>query len=180
MSEAMNSAKRHEGQLEIARAMREISQDSQSIRKRENELYNGGHNGAKTFEHKVQAYYSLRCVPQILGPIFDTLKNALKILTNELNSTCDNPVVDPETQNVYHGGNFHGDYISLEMDKLKIVVTKLTMLAERQLNYLCHDKINDILPPFLNLGVLGLNYGLQAAQFTATSLKTCSKFPTAL
>lgn len=40
---------------------------------------------------------------------------------------------------------------------------------ERQLNYLCHDKINGILPPFLNLGVLGLNYGLQAAQFTATS-----------
>ena len=43
------------------------------------------------------------------------------------------------------------------------------MLAERQLNYLCHDRVNEILPPFLNLGVLGLNYGLQAAQFTATS-----------
>jgi histidine ammonia-lyase len=108
-------------------------------------------------------------VPQILGPVFDTLKNAIKILINELNSTCDNPVVDPETQNVYHGGNFHGDYVSLEMDKVKIAITKLTMLAERQLNYLCHDRINEILPPFVNLGVLGLNYGLQAAQFTATS-----------
>jgi Histidine ammonia-lyase len=44
------------------------------------------------------------------------------------------------------------------------------MLAERQMNYLFHDRINDnILPPFVNLGVLGLNYGLQAAQFTATS-----------
>ena len=28
---------------------------------------------------------------------------------------------------------------------------------------------NGILPPFVNLGVLGLNYGLQASQFTATS-----------
>ena len=45
------------------------------------------------------------------------------------------------------------------------------MLAERQLNYLYHDKINGILPPFVNLGVLGLNYGMQAAQFTATSTK---------
>jgi histidine ammonia-lyase len=43
------------------------------------------------------------------------------------------------------------------------------MLAERQLNYLCHDRINEILPPFVNLGVLGLNYGMQASQFTATS-----------
>ena len=43
------------------------------------------------------------------------------------------------------------------------------MLAERQMNYLFHDRINGILPPFLNMGRLGLNYGLQAVQFTATS-----------
>ena len=169
MSEALNNAKRHEGQSEIARVMRQVSEGSQCIRKRENELYNGNHNGTKTFEHKVQPYYSLRCVPQILGPVFDTLKNASTVLTNELNSVCDNPIVDAETQNVYHGGNFHGDYVSLEMDKVKIAITRLTMLAERQLNYLCHDRINEILPPFVNMGVLGLNYGLQAAQFTATS-----------
>jgi histidine ammonia-lyase len=169
MSEALNGTKRHEGQVEIARMMREVSEGSQCIYKRENELYNGKHNGTKIFQHKVQSYYSLRCVPQILGPVFDTLKNAEKILINELNSTCDNPVIDPETENVYHGGNFHGDYISLEMDKMKIAITKLTMLAERQLNYLFHDRINGILPPFVNLGTLGLNYGLQASQFTATS-----------
>jgi histidine ammonia-lyase len=169
MSEALNNSKRHKGQSEIARLMREISEGSQCIRKRENELYNGKQNGAKTFEHKVQSYYSLRCVPQILGPVFDTLKTAQSILMDELNSACDNPIIDPETQNVYHGGNFHGDYISLEMDKMKIAITKLIMLVERQLNYLLHDKINGILPSFVNLGVLGLNYGLQASQFTATS-----------
>ena len=169
MSEALNNTKLHEGQAEIARRMRQISGDSRCISNRENELYNGKQNGTKKFEHKIQSYYSLRCVPQILGPIYDTLQFAEKILINELNSTCDNPVVDVETQNVYHGGNFHGDYISLEMDKMKIAVTKLTMLAERQLNYLCHDRINGILPPFVNLGTLGLNYGVQALQFTATS-----------
>jgi histidine ammonia-lyase len=70
---------------------------------------------------------------------------------------------------VYHGGNFHGDYISLEMDKLKIVIAKLTMLSERQLNYLLNSKLNEILPPFVNLGVLGFNFGMQGVQFTATS-----------
>ena len=169
MSEALNATKLHEGQREIARIMRELSYNSHCIRQRENELYNGKHNETKTFEHKVQSYYSLRCVPQILGPVFDTLKSALNILINEFNSASDNPIVDPETQNVYHGGNFHGDYVSLEMDKVKIAVTKLTMLAERQLNYLFHDRINGILPPFVNLGVLGVNYGMQATQFTATS-----------
>ena len=48
-------------------------------------------------------------------------------------------------------------------------MTKLTMLAERQLNYLLNSKINEILPPFVNLGTLGFNFGMQGVQFTATS-----------
>lgn len=168
MSATLNATKRHRGQQDIAARMRQWAKGSQALRQRENELYNRIHT-EKVFDHKVQPYYSLRCTPQILGPILDTLNYAEEVLVDEINSACDNPIVDPETQNVYHGGNFHGDYISFEMDKLKIAVTKLTMLCERQLNYLCHDRINGILPPFVNLGVLGLNYGLQASQFTATS-----------
>ena len=168
VSQPLNDAKLHKGQRKIAEAMRAWMSGSQCTRKRENELYGQKHE-EKIFEHKVQPYYSLRCTPQILGPIYDTLINTEEVLINEINSACDNPIVDPETQNVYHGGNFHGDYISFEMDKLKIAITKLTMLSERQLNYLFHDRINGILPPFVNLGILGLNYGLQASQFTATS-----------
>ena len=99
----------------------------------------------------------------------ETLANARRVLENELNSACDNPIVDPDTGSVYHGGNFHGDYISLEQDKVKIALVRVAMTAERQLNYLFHDRINGILPPFLNTGTLGLNYGMQACQFTATS-----------
>ena len=79
------------------------------------------------------------------------------------------PVIDHVNQNIFHGGNFHGDYVSLEMDKLKIAITKLSMLSERQLNYLLNDKLNQKFPPFVNLGVLGLNFGMQGMQFTATS-----------
>jgi len=32
-----------------------------------------------------------------------------------------------------------------------------------------NDKLNNILPPFVNLGKLGVNFGMQGAQFTATS-----------
>jgi histidine ammonia-lyase len=90
-------------------------------------------------------------------------------LVNELNSVNDNPVIDHENKNIFHGGNFHGDYVSLEMDKLKIAITKLSMLSERQLNYLLNNKLNQKFPPFVNLGILGLNFGMQGMQFTATS-----------
>lgn len=167
-SEELNMAKRHKGQREIARTMRYILATSRCIRKRENYFYNQEIKD-NFIEHKVQEYYSLRCVPQILGAIADEADNAERVLVDELNSASDNPIIDVKTGNVYHGGNFHGDYVAFEMDKLKTGITKLTMLAERQLNYLCHNKLNGILPPFVNLGVLGLNYGVQAAQFTATS-----------
>lgn len=163
----LNEMKLHVGQRMIAAAMRDAAAGSQRLLKREIELYH--RHTEKEFTHKVQPYYSLRCTPQILGPVFDTIRRAEQVLVDELNSVDDNPVVDPVSQNVYHGGNFHGDYVSFEMDKVKIALTKLTMLVERQLNYLFHDRINGILPPFVNLGKLGLNYGLQAAQFTATS-----------
>ena len=168
MSEELNGARKHTGQGEVARLMRDRSSGSKCLKKREVELYNGIQS-EKTFSHKVQPYYSLRCVPQILGPILETMDNVERVLEEEINSVCDNPVVDMSGGSVYHGGNFHGDYVSFEMDKLKIAITKLTMLCERQLNYLMHDKINGILPPFVNLGILGLNYGMQACQFTATS-----------
>ncbi|MDR1864215.1 MAG: aromatic amino acid ammonia-lyase [Bacteroidales bacterium] len=167
MSETLNGLKYHRGQQTVAAWMRALARGSRRLLRREEMLYRK--HSERVFEHKVQPYYSLRCVPQVLGPVLDTLENAEKVLVAELNSVDDNPVVDPETKTVYHGGNFHGDYVSFEMDKLKIAVTKLTMLAERQMNYIFHDKINGILPPFVNMGVPGLNYGLQAAQFTATS-----------
>lgn len=168
MNETLNGVRRQWGQQKVAEKLREIATGSQCMLKRENELYK--HVDDKIFKHKVQPYYSLRCIPQILGPIMETIENTARVLENEVNSACDNPIVDAKTQNVYHGGNFHGDYVSFEMDKLKIAITKMTMTMERQMNYLFHDRINEgILPPFVNLGVLGLNYGLQASQFTATS-----------
>src|SRR5690606_3792234 len=160
--------KRHSGQQKVAGKMREYLRDSQLIRKREDHLYNK-ETQEEIFKDKVQEYYSLRCVPQILGPVLDTLEFSEKVLEDEINSANDNPIIIPEEKHVYHGGNFHGDYVSLEMDKLKLVVTRLTMLAERQLNYLLNSKINEILPPFVNLGRLGFNFGMQGVQFTAVS-----------
>lgn len=167
-SEELNAVKLHPGQREIACKMRENLADSPLIRKREEDLYSGK-NSEKIFKEKVQEYYSLRCIPQILGPILDTVNYTAQVLENELNSANDNPIIDVPNKQVFHGGNFHGDYIALEMDKLKLAITKLTMLSERQINYMMNSKLNEILPPFVNLGTLGFNFGMQGVQFTATS-----------
>ncbi|WP_138475864.1 HAL/PAL/TAL family ammonia-lyase [Dyadobacter bucti] len=168
-SKQLNAVKHHRGQQVVAQQMRDFVAGSGLIRNRE-ELFKDDTNlQRKEFERKIQEYYSIRCVPQIIGPILDTILYAQEVVENELNSTNDNPIVSPDDDNVFHGGNFHGDYISLEMDKVKIVLTKLSMLMERQLNFLMNSKLNGKFPPFLNAGTWGLNFGFQGVQFTATS-----------
>ena len=165
----LNIVKHHKGQNYVAEVFRNILKDSKMIRSRSEHLYNPENIQHDVFEDKVQEYYSLRCVTQVLGPVYDTLLHAEETVVNELNSVNDNPVVDVANHNIFHGGNFHGDYVSFEMDKLKIAITKLTMLSERQMNYLLNSKLNQKFPPFVNLGVLGFNFGMQGIQFTATS-----------
>ena len=167
-STPLNEVKHHYGQNRVAKALQETLKDSKLVKSREEHHYNQKVE-VDVLVEKMQEYYSIRCVPQIVGPIVDTVNYAKEVLINEINSANDNPIVDWERKNVYHGGNFHGDYVALEMDKLKISITKLSMLAERQLNFLLNNKLNNILPPFVNHGTLGLNLGMQGVQFTATS-----------
>lgn len=168
-SNALNNTKRHAGQQKVSALMLKILSGSKMMRKRSEHLYQPENLKQQYIHDKVQEYYSLRCVTQVLGPVYDTIFQAELVLVNELNSVNDNPVIDSKNKNIFHGGNFHGDYVSFEMDKLKIAIAKLSMLSERQLNYLLNDKLNQKLPPFINLGKLGLNFGMQGMQFTATS-----------
>jgi histidine ammonia-lyase len=167
-SAELNNVKKHKGQSLVAEWMRILGDDSKLLRKRHEYLYDKKITET-VIEDKVQEYYSIRCVPQILGPVMDTVYNTEKVIVDELNSVNDNPVVDTKAKNIFHGGNFHGDYIALEMDKLKIAITKLSMLAERQLNFILNSHLNQKLPPFANAGKLGLNFGIQGMQYPATS-----------
>ncbi|MEZ5042524.1 MAG: aromatic amino acid ammonia-lyase [Saprospiraceae bacterium] len=165
----LNDAKQHWGQSQIARKLINRLAGSQRVKSRAGNYEFLENQQDAVLKSKMQEYYSIRCVPQILGPIFDTLRDCERTLINEINSVSDNPIIDFEAEEVFHGGNFHGDYVSFEMDKLKLAMIKLSVLVERQLNYLFNDKLNGILPPFINQGILGLNLGLQGTQFTATS-----------
>ena len=99
LSAELNNVKLHFGQQEVAEKMRKNLFDSKLIRKREDHLYTG-ENKEDIFKEKVQEYYSLRCVPQILGPVMDTIQYVSNVLENEINSANDNPIVDVKNKQV--------------------------------------------------------------------------------
>lgn len=169
-SEKLHRLRPHPGQIAIAEQMRKILDRSPFIRSRMT-LAKHANRGTQInqINEQVQEVYSLRCVAQILGPVHETLARAWQTTETEINSVTDNPIVDWQNNKFLHGGNFHGDYIAVSMDQLKISLVKLTMLSERRLNFFLNSKINQIFPPFLNLKTPGLTLGLQALQFVATS-----------
>jgi len=171
ISEKLHALRPHEGQVNIAKQMREILASSKLLKNREifhrKERVNGD---VHLIKERVQDIYSLRCTAQVLGPIWEAVYNAKKYVDTEINAVTDNPIVDIEQKEFLHGGNFHGDYIAFAMDQLKMTLVKLTMLSERRIDSFLDPRSNlDLFPPFMNLYQPGLSLGLQGLQFVATS-----------
>ena len=169
-SQTLHELRPHPGQMAIAKSIRKILTGSKLIRNRR--VLDKNANHGKKVSHiseAVQEYYSMRCLSQVLGPVYDTLSKTWQTAEIEMNSVTDNPIVDWKNREFLHGGNFHGDYIAVAMDQLKMGLVKLTMLSERRLNFFLNDKVNQSFPPFLNLHTPGLTLGLQGLQFVATS-----------
>lgn len=125
-----------------------------------------------TFEDDVQDPYSLRCLPQILGPVWEVLENVGKTLAIEMNSATDNPVVLPEGE-VLCGGNFHGQILALAAEELAIALTILGNSCERRLNLLLNASERG-LPLFLAQSP-GRSSGLMLLQYTAAALSAENK-----
>lgn len=120
-----------------------------------------------------QDAYTLRCAPQVIGAVWDTLDWHNQVVGTELNAVTDNPIF-PESQDgslvVLHGGNFMGQHVGLASDALANAVCVLAGMAERQIARLTDEKLNRGLPAFLHMGPAGLNSGFMGAQVTATAL----------
>lgn len=170
LNETLHAIRPHTGQSEIAKKLRTLTNSSKLLRTRKNFTKQFNINGdVQQLPEIVQEVYSLRCIPQILGPIYDTLLTTKKVIETEMNSVTDNPIVDVDNEVFIHGGNFHGDYVAATLDQLKMTLIKLTMLSERRINFFLNENVNKTFPPFLNLAKPGLTLSLQGLQFVATS-----------
>lgn len=96
----------------------------------------------------IQDKYSLRCAPQILGPIFDTIETSKEWVKLEASGVSDNPIID-EGDEFSMGGNFYGGYISHSMDYLKISLAHLADMVDRQFMCLIDESTNRGLTPNL-------------------------------
>ncbi len=122
---------------------------------------------------KVQDAYSLRCMPQVHGPVRDTVNYVKKMLEIEMNSATDNPMVFAEQNELISGGNFHGESVAFLMDFLKIAVAELGNISERRIERLVNPALSE-LPAFL-VEKGGLNSGFMLAHVTAAALVSENK-----
>jgi histidine ammonia-lyase len=118
--------------------------------------------------HRVQDAYSLRCVPQVHGATREACAFAAAILTRELASVTDNPLVFPADERVLTGGNFHGQPLALAFDTLALGLGYLAGIAERRIDRLVNPLVSE-LPAFLAADA-GLQSGYMLAQVQAAAL----------
>eukprot|EP00079_Xenopus_tropicalis_P033755 XP_017947526.1 PREDICTED: histidine ammonia-lyase isoform X2 [Xenopus tropicalis] len=125
------------------------------------------------FCDRVQDAYTLRCCPQVHGVVNDTITFVKNIITTEINSATDNPMVFSERGETISGGNFHGEYPAKALDYLAIGVHELAAISERRIERLCNPSLSE-LPAFL-VTEGGLNSGFMIAHCTAAALVSENK-----
>lgn len=120
---------------------------------------------------RIQDQYSIRCAPHVIGVAYDFEPLLRQMVETEMNSANDNPIIDPESSSIFHGGHFYGGHIAFAMDSLKNIVANISDLLDRQLALLVDEKFNRGLPP--NLSGSGesfsYNHGFKAVQIGASA-----------
>lgn len=128
-------------------------------------------------EGRVQDAYSLRCIPQVLGPIREALAFVRSNFARVLNGATDNPLIIEDEKEGYtsiSGGNFHGEGPALWLDFLSIAIAEVASLAERRIFRLVTPELSNGLPSML-VSKPGLNSGLMMPQYTAAALVSDNK-----
>lgn len=146
-NEELNRARNQTGQIKSAEMMREHLK------------------GFKNSSSRVQDPYSIRCIPQVHGAIWDTFEHSRLVLEREANGVTDNPLVIDN--DIISGGNFHGEPLAFALDFASIALHELGSISERRCECLLNPHISK-LNPFLT-PTPGKSSGYMAAQYLASS-----------
>ena len=149
-----NDAKGYLGQTQSANNLRKLFSGSEIMAQK---------------KKNVQNAYSLRSVPQVVGAAREALAYIRRVTETEINAVADNPLFFTKEKICLTGANFHGAPIGYTQDLLKIIVTDLGNIMERQTNNLMDPACSGGLPAFL-VKSAGLDSGLMIAQYTQAAL----------
>lgn len=122
---------------------------------------------------RIQDRYSVRCAPHVIGVLVDALPWIRQTLEIEVNGANDNPLIDPDSGEVLHGGNFYGGHACFALDGLKTAVANLADLVDRQMAQICNPDMSNGLPANL-VGRTGsdraAHHGFKAMQISTSAL----------
>lgn len=155
--EKIQHARPHAGQIYVAQKFRSYLSKSEIISRKKNH---------------VQDPYSFRCIPQVMGAAYDSLKHIEHVFSTEINSVTDNPTIFPEADEIISGGNFHGQPLAINLDYLSIICAEIASISERRIYQLING--NRDLPNFLTPEP-GINSGFMIAQYAAASIVSQNK-----
>ena len=166
--------KNHPGQKAVAWALQRLTEGSTFVKDLESiravlKSETGRAESTIEAEVAIQDPYSLRCTPQGLGPVFESLEFARTVTEREMNSANDNPLVDPDSGSVHHTGNFYGGYIARVMDGLKLDICVLANWLNSLMALLVDPRFSSGLPANLSPDP-GLNSGFKGMQMSLCSL----------
>ncbi|MFN3765691.1 MAG: histidine ammonia-lyase [Aliihoeflea sp.] len=167
----VHAMKPHPGQIWVAQQMSRLVAGSKVIR---SEAAGGrSHRMGKL----IQDRYSLRCLPQYLGPVVDGIATAARQIETEANCANDNPLIDPDTGEIFHTGNFLAQYTGVAMDALRYHVGLIAKHIDAQIALLMTPEFSYGLNPSLVGNIeAGINVGLKSLQIGGNSMMPLMSF----
>jgi phenylalanine ammonia-lyase len=174
-SERIHKAKNHPGQMEAAEFCRQLLDQSRyvrnlnEIREKVGQARESAERKAVHTDEAIQTPYSLRCIPQGLGPLLDALRGHRLTLEREINSANDNPLIEPDEGRVYHTGNFYGGHVARALDSWKIDLATMANWLHAIMAMLVDERFSGGLPPNLSPKP-GVSSGFKGMQLCLTSL----------
>ncbi|KAG8624929.1 hypothetical protein KVT40_006680 [Elsinoe batatas] len=117
-----------------------------------------------------QDRYSTRTAPQWIGPIMEDFLLAHTQILTEMNSVTDNPLIDPISRTILHGGNFQAKAITSAVEKLRLGLQSLGRLSFSQLTELINPATNNGLPANLTANDPSKSFLYKGADIMAAAL----------
>lgn len=148
------TARPHPGQVEVAQVVTRLLDGSRFA----TEAYEEVKTVDQDQNQLRQDRYALRTSPQFIGPQIEDLLHAIHAVTQECNSTTDNPLVNGENGHVYHGGNFQAMSVTNAMEKTRLALHHLGRIIFAQVSELVNPAMNRGLPPSLAATDPSVNY----------------------
>jgi len=178
-------ARPHPGQIESAHLIWSLLSESKFAQGDEVEVKIEDDEGILR-----QDRYSLRTSPQWLGPQFEDIKRIEETIRIEVNSTTDNPLVEPPREpggegaysacpdvdpdsrvpgKIHHAGNFQALAVTNAMDHLRLSLSQIGRLMFVQVTEMINPAMNRGLPGNLSGGESALDFGCKGLDIAAAS-----------